>query len=68
MWALVKEIVRTIAVAQVVILPGFLIGLSIKDNVPIDQNLDGPDVACELFSVAIRLSQFGRADPQIIFG
>jgi hypothetical protein len=66
MRALVKEIVRTVAVSEIVELPRLLGGLPGHNNLPIDQNFDGPHVAGEIASITKRLRQLGGADVQIM--
>lgn len=68
MRALVEEIVGAVAVAEIVEFPRFLSRFSIQDNIPIDENVDGADIACKISGIAEGLRHLRGADVQVMLG
>src|SRR5437899_12714455 len=65
--ALLEEIVGAVAVTEVEVLPGLALSRSARtDRLAIDEDLDSPDVACEVTGVFIGLGQLDRADSDVV--
>src|SRR5258707_852014 len=67
--SLLEEVVRAVAMTEIEVLPGRAARRgAILDALPIDQHLDGPDVAAEVARVGVGLCQAGRHDLRVVLG
>jgi hypothetical protein len=65
-WTLLEEVIRAVAMAEIVELPRLGDGPALANRLLIDEYFDRPDVLGKITSIDIRLCQLGRGDLDVV--